>query len=158
MRLEELVVEFDVGQLRPLFRLHGDGIQIVDLRTLHGQQKGGVGGDDELAAVEARAVLQKAGKLHLPFGRETVFRLVQEVQGVAADLLREVAVGVLAVGLPREIPGDTAGGKIGSGGFPCVAAVLQLLHILQRTDLKAALPQIIPLKCGNPAIECSEGP
>ena len=144
MGLEKIVIQANVGQLGPFFCLYGDRIQIIDPGTPHGQQKGGVGGDDELTAVKTGAVLYETGKLGLPFGGQTVFRLVQQVQGVAADLLGKIAVGVLSVGLTGEILGETAGGEVGAGTVPRVTAMLKLLQILQRSDLKATLPHIVP--------------
>ena len=74
---EELVKGADTGHLGPAAGLHRVLVQVIDLRPPQGQQEGGMGGDDELTAVKAGGVLQKAGQLQLELGRQTVFRLVQ---------------------------------------------------------------------------------
>ena len=65
MRFEKIVICSYVFKLRPLLFRYGNGIEIVDLRALHGKQKGGMRGDHELTAVKARGIREKIRKLTL---------------------------------------------------------------------------------------------
>ena len=66
MRLEEVTVEPHVGQLRPLLHRHGGLVQIIDTSTLHGEQEGRVGRNDELTAIESGTVGQESVRLVFP--------------------------------------------------------------------------------------------
>ena len=84
---KQLVIGADVGQLCPAAFAHGMGVKIIDERVTHRKQEGGVGRDDELTAVKAHRVGEKLGKLTLKSRRETVFGLVEQIEGIFADLL-----------------------------------------------------------------------
>ena len=95
---EKVTPDPHVLQLRPGTGAGRRLVQVVDLRPLHGQQEGGVGGQHQLAAEEPGGVLQKALQLQLHGGGEAVLRLVQKVQGVLSDGLGEKVQGALSVG------------------------------------------------------------
>ena len=54
MFLEKIIIHSDAWQLRPPLHIHHFLIHVIDFRPLHGQQKGGVGGNDKLAAEKPR--------------------------------------------------------------------------------------------------------
>lgn len=100
---EEIVISSDVGQLGPFLRHYRIAVQVVDPGVIYRQQEGRVGGDDELAVVEAGRILDKAGQLHLEFRGHTVFRLVKQIDLIALYLVGEVHQGALTVGLLRQV-------------------------------------------------------
>ena len=103
MLLEKVVVRPHSRQLRPPATADGIGLHIVDQGASHSQQEGRVGGDDELAVVEAGGVLQELQQLRLFGGGKAVFRLVQEVESAVLDAAGEVERRALAIGLLPDI-------------------------------------------------------
>ena len=86
---EEIVEQSDIWELRPAGGGDGAGIHIVDPRAADGQKDGGMGGDDQLASVEAGRLQKEGGQLHLEHGGQAVLRLVQKIEGILADGVRE---------------------------------------------------------------------
>ena len=79
MSIEQLKVGPNIFKLRPPPHLHGRGVQVVYLNTVHGQQKGRVCRNDELTAVKPGRLLNKFCQLTLQLGGQTVLRLVQKI-------------------------------------------------------------------------------
>ena len=73
------------------------GIEVIDARPLERQYEGRMGGDNELAAAEARRILEKVHQFQLEFRREAVLRLVQQVEAAIRHGIHEVLEGRLAV-------------------------------------------------------------
>ena len=79
MAFKEVEAAADIGKVCPLARRDGCAVKVVDKRSLHGQQDGGMGGQDELTAVEAHRIQEELRELLLIFKGQAVFRLIEEV-------------------------------------------------------------------------------
>ena len=101
-----------------------------------------MGGDDELTAVKAGGVLQKAGQLQLEPGRQTVFRLVQQVEPALLDLPGEVKECALPVGTARDILHHPVPHIVGAGLALGLHHLAQAVIVLQRAHLKTGVPGI----------------
>ena len=53
---------------RPFYLLAGSAVEVVNLGAAHSQNKGRMGGDYKLTAIEACRILNEFGKLNLHFG------------------------------------------------------------------------------------------
>ena len=106
MRFKKFVRRADIRKLRPA--LHGGGrrVQVIDLRTPHGQEEGGVRRDHELAPEKPRRVFQKVAQFDLPHRGKAVLRLVQQVQAGLLQAAREVKECALPVGLFARVLGS----------------------------------------------------
>ena len=139
MLFEKFIVRPDVFQLIPALYVNGLLVQIIDFGPFHGQQEGGVSGDDELTAVEAHGLLEKFQKLLLLFGRKAVFRLVQQIQAVVLYFFFKVQKGAFSVGMLPDIIHQTFPDEFGLGIASRQIHFFQTLIIVQGAHLKMGI-------------------
>ena len=86
--LKKIKVHPHICKLRPWLHIHRILVKIIDLRSPHCKQKRRMGGDDQLTPKESGAFLQELTQLQLLLRRQTVLRLIQEIQSAVLQQVR----------------------------------------------------------------------
>ena len=91
-------------------------------------------GDHELAAKVTHGIRKKVNELCLPRGGEAVFRLIQEIKPILANLFRKVAERAFPVGSGVQAFGQPARDVRRFGAALALVEALERVVILQRAQ------------------------